>query len=194
MQQLPITIREAYPEEHPFIYNSWIKSGYRSTVYCQVPLQLYTLNQHQTITGLLERCKVLVVQELGKPESIFAYIVYDVVDGVFVCHYAYTKQTWRRLGLLRALLDAASYNDYQTSGFYTHMTRASLDVGHKLNLYYNPYQLINPRYAPWSAEIANKVNPPKALLGPETFRQSDAMAEQVVENLNLKQKKGTYHE
>jgi hypothetical protein len=144
--QLPIEIRPAYNIEHNFIYNSWIKSGFRSRALGIIAKELYTLNQHDVITHLLGRCNVLVAQELNKPESLYGYIVYQWLDGVFVLHYAYTKEMFRKLGVLSNLLNAANFHPQQSAGFYTHTTKAAFEVEPKLNLIYNPYLLINPKY------------------------------------------------
>ena len=157
-QSLPIEIREAYPSETNFIYNSWIKSGHRSRVYEMVAKEIYTLNQHDIITHVLARANVIVAQEHNKPENIYGYLVYQHVDGVLVVHYAYTKQIFRRLGILNSLLAATGFDKKASLGFYTHSTKAAHDMEARLNLIYNPYLLINPKY-----EVLNS-NPKQAVV------------------------------
>lgn len=147
MEVLPYAIRDVFPEEYNFIYNSWIKSGYRSKAYEMVAKEIYTLNQHDIITSLLVRAKIIVVQELNNPENIYGYLVYDYVDGIFTVYYAYVKQFFRGFGLLKALLAHAGFKN-GSAGFYTHPTKLSYHVCHKLGLLYNPYLLINPKYSP----------------------------------------------
>lgn len=158
---LPIQVRQNIPQEVNFIYNSWIKSGYRSRALECVAKELYTLNQHDVITHLLGRCEVLVAHELHKPESLFGYIVYEWLDGVFVLHYAYTKQMFRGLGILSILLEEAGFYKERSAGFYTHVTKAAKDVEQKVNLIYNPYLLINPKYDVMVRAPAKSVQPAK---------------------------------
>jgi hypothetical protein len=145
--EIPIAVREIFPEEHNFVLHSWIKSGQRSNNFGVVAKELYTLNQHEIITSLLTRSKILVAQELDKPESLYGYIVYDLIDGVFTLHYAYVKQFFRGLGVLKALLSHANFST-ETAGFYTHHTKICDKVMPSLNLMYNPYLLINPKFSP----------------------------------------------
>lgn len=166
--ELPIAVREIFPEEHNFVLNSWIKSGYRSRQMESVAKEIYTLNQHEIITSLLVRSKVLVAQELDKPENLYGYIVYDYIDGIFVLHYAYVKQFFRGLGVFKTLLDHADFK-CEHAGFYTHHTKICDKVMQNLNMLYNPYLLINPKFSPLikppnkklaeiKIEIQNKTN------------------------------------
>lgn len=156
---LPIMIRTAMPEEHNFIYNSFIKSGYRSRTMEIIPREIYTLNQHDIITHLLARCEVIVAHQYDAPENLFGYLIYQKVDGVFVIHYAYVKQTFRNLGVFSSLLKAAKYYHTMTAGFYTHSTKAMQHIEQKFNLIYNPYLLINPKYEVLVSSPKNKVVP-----------------------------------
>lgn len=145
--ELPIAVREIFPEEHNFVLNSWIKSGYRSKQMECVAKEIYTLNQHEVITSLLVRSNVLVAQELDKPENLYGYIVYDYIDGIFVLHYAYVKQFFRGLGVFRTMLEHADFNA-TSAGFYTHHTKICDKIMPNLNMLYNPYLLINPKFSP----------------------------------------------
>lgn len=176
MNNLPVTIREAYPSEVNFIYNSWIKSGYRSRVYEMIAKEIYTNAQHDVITHVLGRATVLVAQELDKPENIYAYLIYQWVDGVFVVHFAYTKQVFRRLGMLSSLLKAAGFDRSNSIGFYTHSTKSAYDLEGKLNLIYNPYLIINPKYDVLVSE-PNKPITPAEVLSVEAISETDASIE-----------------
>lgn len=153
---LPIAVREIFPEEHNFVLNSWIKSGHRSRNFEAVAKEIYTLNQHEVITSLLTRSKVLVAQELDKPENLYGYIVYDYIDGVFTLHYAYTKQFFRGLGVFKLMLEHAGFAA-DTAGFYTHQTKVCEKVMPAVNLLYNPYLLINPKFSPLCRNPNRKV-------------------------------------
>lgn len=161
MKSLPIEIREAYQSEHNFIYNSWIKSGFRSKAHQIIAKEIYTLNQHEIITHILARADIIVAQEINKPESIYAYLVYQYVDGTFVAHYAYTKEAFRNLGMLSSLLQQAGFNKNNSAGFLTHPTVAALAVGEKNNLFYNPYVLLNPKYEVLVSAPKVRVIPPQ---------------------------------
>jgi len=159
--RLPIEIRKGYDHETNFIYNSWIKSGHRSRTHEIIAKELYTLNQHDVITHVLARANVIVAQELDKPESLYGYLVYQWLDGVFVVHYAYTKQVFRSLGVLSSLLQYAGFEPQQSAGFYTHTTKAAHAIDTKLNLIYNPYIIINPKYEVLTSQPKARVYPPE---------------------------------
>lgn len=159
-EKLPIVLREAYNVEHNFIYNSWIKSGHRSRALDMVAKEIYTINQHDVITHFLARSSVIVAQEINRPESLYGYIVYQWLDGVFVCHYAYVKQYYRNIGIFKALLAAAGFQPENSAGFYTHVTKAAQNVDTKVNLIYNPYLLINPKYEVLTSQPIMPIDPP----------------------------------
>ena len=162
-QSLPVEIREAYPSETNFIYHSWIKSGFRSRVYEMIAKEIYTNAQHDVITHVLARANVIVAQELNKPENIYGYLIYQYVDGVFVVHYAYTKQIFRRLGVLASLLKAAGFDSKSNMGFYTHSTKAAYDIETRLNMFYNPYLIINPKFEVLNSSPNQPVTPAPVL-------------------------------
>lgn len=158
-ENLPIIIRYAAQTEHNFVYNSWIRSGYRSTSMALVPREVYTLNQHDIITHHLARSTVIVAHQHDAPENIFGYLCYQMLDGVFVMHYAYVKQTFRKLGVFSALLRAANFNPQNSAGFYTHSTKAIQHIERRYNLIYNPFLLSNPKYDVLVSNPKNKVLP-----------------------------------
>lgn len=67
--------------------------------------------------------------------QILGYIVHEVVDNVPVLHYAYTKHSFRGLGVQKQLKAEAALN----SGFYTHHTSSATKLAKSWNLVYNPY-------------------------------------------------------
>jgi len=169
-QQLILQTRQAFTSEFNFIYNSWIKSGYRSNTYSHVDKNLYTLNQHDIVSGLLARAKTLVAHEPGKPENLLGYIVYDIVDNVFVVYYAYTKEMFRKLGIQKILLKSAGYN-LNSMGFYTHNTKHGDNAARHVNLFFNPYLLLSPKHNPWKKEA--KITVKQSRLNPETLIESE---------------------
>jgi hypothetical protein len=72
-------------------------------------------------------------------------------------HYAYVKQTFRKLGVFTNLLAAAKFYPKVSAGFYTHSTKAMSHIEHKFNLIYNPYLLSNPKYGVLTSMPLNKV-------------------------------------
>lgn len=184
MSSLPIEIRQALDIEHPFIYHSWIKSGQRSDATKLIAKEIYTLNQHDIITHILARANVIVAQELNKPESIYGYLVYQFVDGVFVVHYAYVKHAFRSLGILKSLLAAAGFDRNSNIGFYTHVTKNSHYVEAKVNMFYNPYLLSNPKYAVLTSSPKTPVTP-APLAEPEFYQIKDSKLDQSFEFVGL---------
>jgi hypothetical protein len=142
---LPLALREMENQDISFVFNSWMTSYRGSKNLMSVAQPFYFNGQHKLIERLLMHSKSLLLVDKDNPSSIYSYIVYEIIDGIFVMHYAYTKQTFRKLGLFRRLLTAAGF---QNTGLYTHESKVARYVGDKLNLFYNPYLLFGPSEPP----------------------------------------------
>jgi hypothetical protein len=134
--ELPVLIRPATEADVAFIFNSWLKS-YRNTMQA-VLNPVYFEFQHKAIENLLKKCQVQVACSSTNNTELYAYLVYEQIEGINVLHYAYTKHTYRRLGLQKKL---AVELKLQNGGFYTHATPTGKKIiaekGYKF--VYNPY-------------------------------------------------------
>lgn len=141
-QQLPIVIRDADESDISFIFNSWLKSFRNGSLCRHVDNTVYFTEHHKLIERLLKTCKVRIATSQDDAANILGYMVHEKVDGIFVLHYAYTKHTFRCLGVMKQLI-LDSGQDLNTAGVHTHMTEIFNRLALKYNLIYHPYILIN---------------------------------------------------
>lgn len=140
---IPIHIREAKAEDVAFLFNSWLES-FRNGLVCKgVDHTIYYDQQHKLIEKLFKICTVKIACDEKDPANIFGYLVYQKIDGITVLHYAYTKHTFRKLGVQRELLKTIDHDFKTGAGLYTHATKIAEKLSFKYNLVYHPYILIN---------------------------------------------------
>ena len=140
---LPISIREATPEDLSFIFSSWLKS-FRSGLICKhVDNTIYFSEHHKVIERLLKRSTTVMACDPNDPATIYGYLCFDRVEGILVVHYAYVKQTFRGMGVLRQLLKSIEGHDWNGAGLFSHSTLISSRLSLKYNLVYHPYILLN---------------------------------------------------
>jgi hypothetical protein len=141
-QQVPLIIRDASAEDVPFIFSSWLKS-FRNGAMCRhVDNTIYYAEHHKVCEKLMKRCKILIAADANDVANILGWICYEEIDGIFTLHYAYTKHTFRGLGVLRQIFNSIKH-DFNTAGIHTHMTEAFKSLAYKYNLVYHPYVLVN---------------------------------------------------
>jgi hypothetical protein len=137
-----ISIREFTEGDAPFIFNSWLKSFRNGLAAKYVDNTIYFTEQHKIIERLLKRAKFKIACSPTAVEDIYGYICYEHIDGIYVLHYCYVKQTYRNLGVFTALMTDTGHN-FDGAGLFTHSTKVSHDVMPKYNLIYHPYILNN---------------------------------------------------
>ena len=152
LSKLPIKTREALPEDLNFIFNSWLSSFKGSKFIHNVPAPFYFQGQHKVIERILRQAKTLLLVDANHSENIYAYIVYEHIEGIFCVHYAYTKHTYRGLGLFHKLFTLTRGGE-STAGMYTHDSSCARFVFDKYNLFCNPYILFE-HLKPLPVEVA----------------------------------------
>lgn len=141
-EALPISVRDAEGSDISFLFNSCLRSFRNGKLNAGVSNSIYFTEHHKVLEKIFKRAKVLVACETADPSNIYGYLCYEIIEGIFVLHYSYVKQPFRRLGVQKALLVAANHN-VANPGFYTHENPTALHMAPKLNLIYHPYLLIN---------------------------------------------------
>lgn len=141
-----VHIRTATEADIGFIFNSWLKSYKNSAFSKYIANPVYFDLHHKVIESILKRSKVLIAAQPSDPTRIFGYVCVEEVSGTHVVHYAYTKESFRKMGLLKLLIEEAQLPDMV---FYTHSTVSSSMVLPKIGkrAIYNPYlAFTNLRY------------------------------------------------
>lgn len=141
-ESMPVFIRNAAEPDISFIFNSWLKS-FRSGNLCRaVDNTIYYTEHHKVIEKLLKTSTVRMAVNPDKPEEIFGFICYEMVEGIFCLHYAYTKHTFRNLKILRQLMLDTGHN-FESASIHSHFTDAFKRYALRYNLIYHPYILMN---------------------------------------------------
>jgi hypothetical protein len=141
-KQLPILIRDADPSDVSFIFNSWLKS-YRNGHLCRgVDNTIYYAEHHKLIERILKTATVKIACDPKDIATIYGYICYEKIDGIFVAHFAYTKNTFRSLGVLTQLIKEIDH-DFAGAGLFTHRNDRTEFLAAKYHLIYHPYILTN---------------------------------------------------
>lgn len=141
-QKLNVRVREGYPEDAPLIFSSWLKSFKDKGLSKLVVREVYFSEQHKLIERLLKTAKTLIACDPKDAASIYGWLCYEEVEGVFVLHYAYTKNSFRSLGIFEALLKETGH-DTKNASLYTHWTPNAASMEQKFNMLYHPYILLN---------------------------------------------------
>lgn len=134
-----LRVRSAIDTDAPFIFNSWLKN-YRRTKFAEnIQSEVYFAAHHQLIEGLLKTCKTIVVTSSEDPTQIYGYGVAEEVDGVFVCHFIYVKETYRRLGIGSLIIKELGHPDLSKPFMYTHKTTRAFILETSVSMIYHPY-------------------------------------------------------
>jgi hypothetical protein len=145
IDKLPLRIRKGAEGDHPFIYNSWLRSFRDSWFAKMINSTTYYTEHHKVIERLLQTCEVFVACNNDDVSDIYGYIVAEFVGPIFVLHFAYTKHTYRCLGIGKLLLNQFNF-DPSTACVYTHHNRLAERIGPKFNMVYSPYIALTPDY------------------------------------------------
>lgn len=133
-----VQIRAATEGDLGFIFNSWLKS-YKNSAYSKfITNPVYYDMHHKVIESILKRSKVYVAVSVSDPTRIFGYVCTELSAGTQVIHYAYVKETFRKMGILTMLLEELKLPD---AFFYSHSTMLGTTVCGRLKqkTVYNPY-------------------------------------------------------
>lgn len=138
----PIRLRKAIQDDVSFIFNSWLKSYKYSLFARNITNTIFYTGHHKVIERLLKHNDTIVACNNDDPTQIFGFINAGKIDGIFCLNYLYVKQSFRNLGIGKALLNAFDH-DANIASVYTHHTRISEKLAAKYNMVYHPYLLIN---------------------------------------------------
>ncbi len=133
-------IREADPEDMPFVYSSWLKS--LQPFMHQIDKRIFFKQHKNLIDSILRRSSVMISCNPHEKDQIFGYVVYEP-GSVVVMHYIYTKHTYRRLGIANELYDLVSMSSKDNAPMIaSHYSLALEEFLTKWDLIFNPYILL----------------------------------------------------
>jgi ribosomal protein S18 acetylase RimI-like enzyme len=135
-------LRPLTEEDHPFLYNSWLKS-YRFSLFAErITNTIYFEDHHKLIEKIINNSKTLIACNPSDPSQLYGYIVAGEEEGVLVVHFLYVKHTFRNMGIGKTLLDAVGHSS-DVASVYTHHTRMADKLSSKYNFVYHPYLMFD---------------------------------------------------
>lgn len=152
-KSLRITIREYQSDDTAFIFSSWLRSFKTSFFAKDIANKVYFWHQHKLIENIVsEGGKILVACDPEDTSVVYGWIVYSHLSrhGLPCLHYIYVKQSFRGLGMAKALVKAAKIDTSKMS-VCSHITGLGKTLAEKYNFLYNPY-IIYPLYDSKAAE------------------------------------------
>jgi hypothetical protein len=130
-------IRKATGQDLPFIYSTWLNSfKHSSNIGKSCRSTIFFEEYRQIIDNILAQSEVRVACHHEVPDVIFGYAVYDPE----CIHYAFTKESFRKLGIAKKLLEPVM-GTITPAKFHTHETFTI--KGWPLKTSYNPFVLYN---------------------------------------------------
>lgn len=118
--QFPVSLRLANEDDEPLIRNAWAKTVQDAAPYRYMPsTNLFFKGINKEITALLGKSQTFVLCSEDDPDLIFSFAVTQRMGEILVIHFAYTKATYWRLGLMRKLLQMIEPEIVQAGAVYT---------------------------------------------------------------------------
>lgn len=139
-------IRPAVGNDLNFIYSTWLNSyRHASRLGSSMRKSVFFKEYYGVLDDILARAKVLVACLPEEPTVILAFFVYEHRNHpeLSIIHYAFTKESFRSLGIQRSLVKEARLGEGEPV-FHTHETRDSENFfdGNPC-LIYNPFLLFS---------------------------------------------------
>lgn len=90
------------------------------------------------LEGLFKKAEVTIACNAQDVSQIYGYICHETVEEHLVVHFAYTKETYRRLGIAAMLAEAVGFKR-EAPVFFTHRTNSAEGLEKKFAMIYNPF-------------------------------------------------------
>lgn len=148
MNGLPVRLRGLAASDEAFVLSSWLKSYRDGALVRHIPNTIYYDNHHELVKGLLKNGTTMVACDPEAPDILYGYINFEVsVSNELLIHYVYIKHSFRKMGVMTAMLREIVDKESPTAMYGTHMVSGMLHWAKKHGVIYNPYILFGDRYA-----------------------------------------------
>jgi len=138
IKDLPIALRQAHQGDVPFIFNSWLKSYRNSKFSKNIPTSVYFSEHHKVLEEIALNDQIYVACNTEDESQIFGYVAATEIDGIFLLHYVYVKQPYRKIGLAKFMVESVR-KKLDDLAFCTHLSNTMEKTAEKYNLIYSPY-------------------------------------------------------
>ncbi len=137
MEQLPIAIRPALADDFPYILKTWSIDYHKVYPINNIPNSIYVPAQTAIIKKLVQRSECIIACIDDEPTTIVGYLIYQPVNDLnIVVHWGQTKGIFRRMGVLKTLLD--SLQTQNKNIICTHIFSLFKELKDRYNLIYDP--------------------------------------------------------
>jgi GNAT superfamily N-acetyltransferase len=141
---IDLYLRKAEPADVNFITSSWLDSYRYSVISKPVRTTEFYHYEHQMLESIIPKSTVVVLCPATDPGHIWAWAVYEKLEGVLVLHYVLTKKEFKRRGLAKKLVTKILEIEQPKAVAYTYTTRDAYSIisSHQEELgewRYNPY-------------------------------------------------------
>lgn len=138
---IPYLLRLALPEDHSFIYNTFLETFRKISPNQFISEEIYYSHQRERIRYLLKHSQTNIICDLDNPNHIQGYIIYDFISQYLVLHWMYLKNVYRRCDKSRQVLREIYPLLEKEPIICSHYSGSIFDhLKDQLQLTYNPFQ------------------------------------------------------
>lgn len=110
-----ITVRAANNNDRPFIQSRWfhqVRNGALNQLKVKTKLLPQTVRFiNDEIEHLVQKSYTLVAVDPTDPTFILGYQTFQIINGVLIVHFAYTKKPFRGMGIQKRILSEIKERD-----------------------------------------------------------------------------------
>src|SRR6478736_9366858 len=123
IETVDIDIRQHRKEDEACIYSSWLKSYRKSVSLDGVHNDVYFPEHTKIIADILDRSFSYMIVDPSDENHIFGYAVVEHLGKNDVIHFVYIKQPYRRMGLLKLLIEKVIEGFGKRTIFISHLPK-----------------------------------------------------------------------
>jgi len=131
---MKISVRSATKQDISFITATWMRALWHSGMYKHIRKQIFMTEHHDAIQRRIRALECVVACNPDDPYVIYGYLVFSRPN---VVHFAYTKGSFRGMGIAKNLIGQSIDSD---NIVYTHQTDYSKELARDKDITFNPYK------------------------------------------------------
>ncbi len=137
MNDLPIAIRPAVSDDYGYILETWARNFHKTHPWNLIPNAMFYPSQTNLINKILATTTPIVACIEDEPNQIVGYLIAQPFrDDNLIIHYGCVKGIFRRLGVMKTLLETLNYQDKNL--ICTHYFEMFKKLKDKYHLIYDP--------------------------------------------------------
>lgn len=141
-RKTPVRLRDANSEDVGFVFNSWLRSYRNAQMVRGVSNTIYYNEHHKILERIVKTARVIIACDPEDSTKIYGYACAEFIDSIFVIHYVYVKELYRKLGIARLMLDEWK-PDFNNASICTHINKCAEAPAIRRHILYHPYILVN---------------------------------------------------